>query len=226
MYPAASRMDGLNDRSGLKELYFVCTKLALLLGLPLCLGFIFLGRQFITLWMGRDYIFSATILSVLTIPQFTSMPQYSSSLILASMARHKALAYMVLAEGIVNLALSIVLVQKMGIIGVAWGTVIPHFINTGIIIPLYTLRIMNIGISEYLQKAVVRPILCAIPVGGVCYVFSVAIHNPTWLIFVAEAGVVCLVSALMAYFTSLNREQQLAIRGKTAEVFSKVSACI
>ena len=94
LYPAASRMDGLNNRSGLKELYCVCTTLALLLTLPICLGFILLGKQFITLWMGEDYLFSATILAVLTIPQFASMPQYSSALVLTSMARHKALAFL------------------------------------------------------------------------------------------------------------------------------------
>ena len=220
LYPTASRMDGLNDRTGLKNLHFMGTTLALLLGLPICLGFVFLGKQFMTLWMGNDYVFSATILAVLTIPQFTSIPQHSSVLVLASMARHKALAYMVLAEGIANLALSIFLVRRMGIIGVAWGTVIPHFINTGIVIPLYTLRILNISVSEYLRRAFLRPVLCAIPFGGICYGLSLAVHRLSWLVFLAEGLAACFVYALMAYFTSLSREQQLALRGRTAEVFS------
>ena len=56
--------------------------MVLLVSLPLCVGFLFLGQQFITLWMGKAYASSAIFLIVLTIPQFTAMPQYVSALIL------------------------------------------------------------------------------------------------------------------------------------------------
>jgi O-antigen/teichoic acid export membrane protein len=214
LYPAASRMDGLRDRAGINNLYAVCTTLALFLGLPLCLGFLFLGRQFITLWMGSDYAFSATVLAVLTIPQFTSLPQYASSLVLAGMARHKPLAFIAIAEGVANLALSIILVRRIGVIGVAWGTVIPHLVTTAIVIPAYTLRVLNLGIVEFVRKAVIRPVLCAIPVGALCYAFSRTIPRVTWPMFGAEVAAVICVLALMAYFVSLNPKQRLALRGK------------
>ena len=212
LYPAASRMDARNDRAGLKRLYTAGTTLALLLALPLCLGFILLGKQFITLWMGKEYAFSATVLAVLAIPQFTSMPQYSSALVLASMARHKTLALIALVEGIANLALSIALVRRMGIIGVAWGTVIPHLISTGIVIPLCTLRVLEIRVSEHLRNALLRPLICAIPVAGLCYLFAAAEPRPSWLWFCSESAAVCCVLGLMAYYVSLSPEQKKALQ--------------
>lgn len=214
LYPAASRMDGLNDRTGITNLYAVCTTLALLLGLPLCLGFLFLGKQFITLWMGREYVFSATILAILAIPQFTSMPQHSSSLVLASMARHKTLAFIAIAEGIANLALSIVLVRKIGIIGVAWGTVIPHLITTAVVIPIYTLRVLNIRTLEFLKMAVLRPVLCVVPAGVLCYAFSRTAATISWGLFGVEVAAVAGAVAVMAYLVSLTPQQKLALRGK------------
>lgn len=41
------------------------------------------------------------------------------------MGRHRVLASVLLLEGAVNLLLSLFLVRRMGIIGVAWGTAIP-----------------------------------------------------------------------------------------------------
>jgi O-antigen/teichoic acid export membrane protein len=219
LYPAASRLDGQNNRTGLKNLYIVCTGLALLLGLPLCLGFALLGKQFVALWMGKEYAFSATVLAVLVIPQFTSMPQYSSSLVLASMAKHKILAFIAIGEGILNLILSIVLARKLGVIGVAWGTVIPHLLTTGIVIPLYTLRVLDMSVSEYLRSAVLRPVLCAVPVGALCYVFSAAVPSASWGVFGAEVAAVCCVMAIMAYALCLSPDQKRVLRGQARAGF-------
>jgi O-antigen/teichoic acid export membrane protein len=147
--PAAARLDASRDVAGLRRLLTLGTRMALLIALPLCLGFIFLGKQFLILWMGRAFASSAVILSVLTIPQFSSMSQYVSISVLSAMAKHKILAYVVMAEGIANLVMSIILVRKIGLIGVAWGTVIPHVLTTAVIMPFYTLRVLRLNLRAY-----------------------------------------------------------------------------
>lgn len=214
LYPAATRLDSRNDVTGLRELEIFGTRIALLIALPLCLGFLFFGRQFIVLWMGKDYAVSALYLTVLTIPQFTSMPQYASALVLAAMAKHKRLAYMVLGEGIANLVLSIILVRKMGLVGVAWGTAIPHVINTGVIVPLYTLRTLRLSAREYLAKAWFRPILCALPVALICYALAHLIVNPSWAEFGAEVLVVCGAFGILSYFICLTSSEKALVMKK------------
>jgi len=208
LYPAATRLDTRQDLAGLQALQILGTKIALLIALPLCLGYLFLGKQFITLWMGKEYAVSAVFLVILTIPQFTSMSQYVSALILAGMAKHRALAYLVLAEGLTNLALSIILVQKIGLIGVAWGTVIPHLISTAVILPLFTLRILKMNVGNYLLQAYVRPIACAIPTAVLCYALSVLVKQVSWGVFGAEVLAVCGFFATLAYFICLTQEQK------------------
>jgi len=198
-FPAATRMDAKDDLSGLQQLLILGTRISLLISLPLCLGFVFLGKQFIGLWMGKEYFSSAAILIVLTIPQFASMSLYVSTLVLTSMARHRVLAYLALAEGVTNLVLSVVLVRRIGLIGVAWGTVIPHLIITGLILPLYTMRTLRMNLADFLRGAYLRPVLCAIPAAGLCYAFSVWFQNPTWLHFGAEVSAVCAVFLIASY---------------------------
>src|SRR4029079_7728264 len=140
--------------------------------------------------------------------QFGSMSQYISSLVLAGMARHRALAFFIMAEGIANLALSIYLVQRMGVIGVAWGTVIPDLICTTLVVPVYALRCIHMSVREYLVDAFLRPVLCAIPIAAIAYACSVTFETASWLLFGAEVGVICGVFAVLAYFLCLDRQQR------------------
>ncbi len=220
-YPSATRLDSRGDLAGLRELQILGTKISLLISLPLCLGFLFFGKQFIVLWMGKEYAISAVYLSILAIPQFTSMSQFSSALILSGMAKHKPLAYMAFGEGVLNLILSIILVRRIGLVGVAWGTVIPHIINTGIVIPWYTLRTLHMSASDYLLKACLRPVLCAIPVTGLCYALSHSVDNPTKLQFALEVALVCGVFSTLSYFICLTSEQRALILTKVRGVLRR-----
>jgi O-antigen/teichoic acid export membrane protein len=221
LYPAATRMDARQDLKALQKLLFVGTKIALLVALPLCVGLIFLGRQFITLWMGPAYASSALFLVVLTIPQFGGMSQYASVLILAGMAKHKALAYFVLVEGVANLILSIILVQRIGLIGVAWGTVVPDLICTTLVVPVYTLRILKVDPRQYLVKAYLRPVACALPVSAIAYSFSVLVQRPSWLLFAAEVGVICGVFAVFACFLCFDHKQRGMVTAKVSMLFHR-----
>jgi O-antigen/teichoic acid export membrane protein len=210
LYPVAARMDARNDAAGLQHLLVVGTRMALLVTLPLCLGLLFLGRPFITLWMGPAYADSAVILMVLTIPQFGSMSQSASALVLAGMARHRALAYFALAEAVANVVLSIILVRKMGLIGVAWGTVIPHLINTTMVVPLYTLRVVKLEPGEYLRQAYLRPVLCALPLVALGYAW-LSVEHTSWPRLGAQALAMCVAFGVASYFFCLDRAQRALV---------------
>jgi O-antigen/teichoic acid export membrane protein len=137
------------------------------------------------------------------------MSQYISAVVLVSMAKHRVLAYFALAEGIANLVLSIILVQKVGLIGVAIGTVIPQLITTTCFLPLYTVRALGLRYSEYVSRAIVRPFIAAVPAALAAYGLSLISFNLSWLSFAAKALAVAAVfafSALFICFTPAQRE--------------------
>jgi O-antigen/teichoic acid export membrane protein len=213
--PAAARLDAQQDLEALRRLLILGTRLALFVTLPLCLGLLFLGRHFITLWMGSAYADSAVLLMVLVIPQFGSMSQYTSALVLAGMGKHRPFAYFALAEGAANLALSIILVQHLGLIGVAWGTVIPHLICTSIIVPLYTLRVLGMRVSEYLAAAFLRPVICALPAVALGWTFF-RIETTSWPVFAGEALAMCCIFGVCSYFLCLDAGQRAVVIAKVA----------
>jgi O-antigen/teichoic acid export membrane protein len=208
LYPAATRYDSTNDFEGLRKLLILGTQLGLFIGIPLCCGYFFLGSQFIRLWMGPGYNLSATILVILTVPQIFSMSQYASGIILVGMARHKILAQVAFVEGVVNLALSIILAKKIGLIGVAVGTVIPHMISTMIVVPIYTLRVVRLSVRQYIVSAYGGPLLCGLPTALLAYAFSVLVHRPSVGIFAGEALALGGTFMILVYFISLTGTQR------------------
>jgi len=198
----------------------------LLIAIPLCSGYFFLGGQFIRLWMGSGYGLSATILAVLTIPQIFSISQYASGIILVAMSRHKILAKIALVEGVANTAMSIILIKKMGLIGVALGTVIPHLISTAVVIPLYTLRTIQLSVRDYVVRAYAGPLLCGIPTAALCWGFSVFVHQPPVATFAAEVLAVCAVFGVLAFFVALTTSQRTFIRFHLARLTRRVRVLI
>src|SRR5262249_51142478 len=156
---------------------------------------------------------SAVVLTVLTIPQFGSMSQYTSPLILAGMAKHRPFAYFALAEGVANLLLSVVLVQKIGLIGVGWGTVIPNLISSSIVVPLYTLRVLQLDLKEYLLKAYLRPVVSALPVLALGYRFAM-VDSASWLTFAFEAVAICALFWATSYFVCFDGQQRAMATGR------------
>jgi O-antigen/teichoic acid export membrane protein len=220
-YPAATRMDAQKDIAGLRELLFHGTRIALLVACPLCLGYVFLGRQFISLWMGKEYASSAVLLAVLAIAQLSAMSQNVSALILAGMAKHRILAYIVFAEGVTNLVLSIILVRQIGVIGVAWGTVLPNLVCTAVIIPLYTTRLLGVPLGTYWKKAFAGPLLASIPAAALAFAFSVLVPQADWFGFAAEALALCGVFAVAAYFLCLEAGQRMSIQRRIHRTFNQ-----
>jgi O-antigen/teichoic acid export membrane protein len=221
LFPTVIRLDARQDLAGLQRLLILGTRMALLVILPICTGFLFLGKQFITLWMGKEYASSALFLTVLTLAQFGSMSQYVSVNVLSGMAKHRVLAYLVFGEGIANLVLSIILVRKIGLVGVAWGTVIPNVISTVLIVPLYTLRVLNLDWREYLSGAFLRPVACALPlaaIGSVCYL---SVENPSWPIFGSEVLLMCAAFGLISFFFCIEASHRAAARDKVRSLLHR-----
>jgi O-antigen/teichoic acid export membrane protein len=154
--------------------------------------------------MGPEHVGSAALLTILAVPQVTSLSQYTSALILVATARHRVLAYIVLGEGIANLALSVFLVQSMGVAGVAWGTAIPHIAATAVILPLYTLRTLGLGVWPYFRAAFVRPLLCGVPVAALCYVLAGRFPAVSWPFFALEGISVAGLYLLLIHLSGIS----------------------
>ena len=91
------------------------------------------------------------------------LAQAASGRILFGMGRHRTWAWVVLAEGVANLILSILLVRRFGILGDAVGTAIPLTCSMLFFLPHHLCRLLRIPLGTYLREAFVLPLALCVP---------------------------------------------------------------
>ncbi len=168
--PLASMYEASGQPEKLRRLLIQGTRAALIVSLPIELALFFRGHTFIGLWMGHEYAGpSGTVLQILLISMMVGSANTTSGGIVYGIEKHKMIAFFAIAEGIVNLALSIILVHRIGIYGVAWGTTIPSVLIELLLWPPYISRLVGIPMWQYVWQTWIRTSLAAVPFAVACY---------------------------------------------------------
>jgi O-antigen/teichoic acid export membrane protein len=170
---------------------------------------IVVGDAFITRWMGPAYRDAYPVLVVLVIGMMAEAILQPASNVLYALSRHRAYAVGAAVEAAANLALSLWLVRRFGLVGVAWGTTIPLVLNKLLFVPMYTCRVIGLRPSRFymsvaptlvLNAAVLAALYTAIHAGGLPLRSYLAIG-------LATAVPLAALSAL-AYVCLLNRDER------------------
>jgi O-antigen/teichoic acid export membrane protein len=168
--PVASGFDAGGRTEQLRELLVRGTQASLLLSLPISIVMFVRGQTFIGLWMGREYgVIAGGVLQILLLNQVLTVANLTSGGIVFGLARHRPLAAWALFEAVINLLLSVVLVRKIGIYGVAWGTAIAGVICNVAFWPRYISKLLQLSVRSYLWKAWGRAALAAVPFAAACW---------------------------------------------------------
>ena len=211
--PLFTRLHTQDDKAGLREKFLLMTKLNTMLGVIGGGLLILLGEAFIRRWMGPDYLDAYPVLLVLSVALITEAICYPSQNMLPALAKHKAYALLTLGEWVVNITLSIILIQQIGIVGVAWGSAIPMVVVRLFLIPIYTCRQLEQSLSEYYLA--ILPILV---LGGL-YLLAASkyaadwIQTPEYPVIVASLATLAMIYLLFIPFVGLNKDQRRQLGG-------------
>ena len=212
--PAASALHAKGDYQQLRRLLFHGTRSVLLIALPIEVGFLLRGPTFIRLWMGQQYAHdSGRVLQVLTIAWLFIAANYCSGNVLYGLAKHKRVATWVPWEAAANLLLSIFLVRRMGMLGVAWGTVIPSLFTNVVLWPVYVTKVLEISLPTYIWQAWIRPAIAILPFA--LGTFFVDLHwaaPNVWYFFMQMIMLLPLVAFGFALCFSAEIRRRLASR--------------
>lgn len=167
--PVASAFTAGNKKEQLRNLLFRGTQASLVLSLPISIVLFVRGRTFVGLWMGQEYAdVSGALLQILLLNQILTVANLTSSGIAYGMERHRPLAVWALIEAFCNLALSVLLVRRIGLSGVAWGTSIAGVICNLLFWPRYISRMLHVSVISYISRAWLWTALAAVPFAIAC----------------------------------------------------------
>ena len=158
-----------------------------------------LFNPFITMWIGSDYLFGMDIVLVLVINFYITGMRKSSLTFREATGLFYQDRWKAIFESVINLVMSILLVMKLGIIGVFLGTFISS-ITTCIWIEPYVLykycfkKDVYQYFSDYLKKMILT-----ISLGTLVYLICTFISGNIYLVFFTKL-LICLLIPNVVFF--------------------------
>ncbi len=157
--PTAGALQSQMQTGGLRDLLCKALGVTFLLSAGILIGARFFGPALIQTWMGPGYDQTPLLLTILLIGQVVALPVGVLRAILFGLGHVRLPALVYLAEAVVNLVLSLILVRFMGVQGVAWGTSIPIILfELGIILPV-GMKLLGIPLIRLLREGIVPYLL-------------------------------------------------------------------
>jgi O-antigen/teichoic acid export membrane protein len=184
-------------------------KSAMIVGLPLCIGFIVLGERFVALWMGQAQAVTAgQVLAVLAAGYIIGLPYYTISGVLYGLGEHRIIAFLRIVEGVMNLGLSIALVKIQGIVGVAVGTAIPHIIVVGWILPRALPKIFPVDLRAYYVNVYGRTLMASIPFAIATWTIRSVVQPASLLTFFVWGGLSLVAYIVPVWVIALSTDER------------------
>jgi O-antigen/teichoic acid export membrane protein len=222
----SSHFDATGDMEGLRRILVMGNRACALIVFPLTATLIILGKSLIQVWVGAKYVHIAyKVLALLIVSDSSQMAQSASGKVLYGMARHRTLAFVWLAEGLANLALSIVLLRYYGVVGVALGTAIPQLCTNCFFLPVHLCRVLGMRLRTFLSQTYLAPALLCAPLVGVLLLirhFAVA-HTYSELFAEVAAGGLVYGAALL-WFLLTKEEMGVELRAKLRDYRRRATA--
>jgi O-antigen/teichoic acid export membrane protein len=195
LFPIAVRFGAGGNVDALESMLIEGTRLALLLvtGVTICvIGF---GEPLLATWMGPGFAAGAVPLYVLAVAGVVLVAQGPLGSILLGTGRHRLVAYVSLGEAIANLVLSVILVRRFGLLGVAVGTAVPVILANLLILMPAACRQFQLSSFRFLRLVLAAPATGAIPAIAICVLLRLAYPPASLAAILAEGAVVGLVYA-------------------------------
>jgi O-antigen/teichoic acid export membrane protein len=202
--PMSSQFEAAGDIDRLRRTFVAGNRACAFVVFPVCVALVLLGRPLIEAWVGDQYIASYYVLVLLIIPRSLYLAQSVSTKILLGMGRHRMLAAILLFEGCANLLLSLLFVQRWGLLGVALGTAVPLTCTSVAFLPGHLCRILGISVREFLTRAYALPLALCVPLGATLWFLGQQFPPHTYIglaLQIAAGGTIYSLGLMLALWS-------------------------
>lgn len=183
----------------------------IILGLILT-GFGLFGEKFILLWAGPEYQKSYLVALIVMVPLTVPLFQNIGISILQAKNKHRFRSLMYLIISVINIFLTIILVNKIGMIGAAIGTAVALIAGNIIGINIYYHKVIGLNMPRFfkeISKGIIPSILIALVIG----IFIRMFDDVFWMILFGQILIYTICYSLLMWFIGMNIYEKKLITG-------------
>ena len=185
------------------------SKIQMVIMFLILFGFIVLGKPFVTLWGGPDYVNAYYIALIILIPSTIPLTENIAISIIQAKNKHQFRSIIYLIIAILNIFISIPLAKAYGGIGAAIGSAVALVLGNIIIINWYYYKKVNIDVITYWKN-----ILKMVIVGGLYtllykgVLILLGINVTTWLMLLINVIIFTIGYLIIIYLLFLNKDDR------------------
>lgn len=184
-------------------------------------GFGLVGKEFILIWQGKDYIQSYYIACILMTPVTVPLIQNTGLSILQAKNKHRFRTVIFFLIAILNVAISIPLAQKYSGIGAAIGTSLSLIIGQIVIMNIYYYKKIHIDIPKF-WKEILRMTIPIIPTFIIGWGINQAIIAHSYIVLLVKIIIYTLIYVILIWNFGMNTYEKELLARPIKQIVNKL----
>lgn len=184
-------------------------------------GFISVGRDFMVLWMGEEFLPAYYCTIILSFPTIFEYSQQIANTTILAKNKVKYQAIGLLVTSCINVGISSLLSSRFGAVGVSLGICITAFLNL-IYINIVYKKVLKINVFEFYKKcyiSIIPPIAITVAVSlGMAKLIS----QLSWFALVIKGVIVVAVFALCVWVFHIRKSEKKEVLAMANSMVRKV----
>jgi O-antigen/teichoic acid export membrane protein len=175
LFPLIVDSDEGKNLGRLQTVLLEGTRLSLATVTPIAVALIVLGEPIVRGWVGPAMLGAVPVIQVLAVAVTLRVGAATGTTLLKGAGNVRYLAFVNLGTGVANVALSAALIRPFGLVGVAFGMLIPLAVSSICLIFPAACRRVDLTVWRALRHAIWPALWPGVAVGAVL----AAVHRPT-----------------------------------------------
>lgn len=163
LWPMYGRAMSEDNWAWVKNIYNNTTAMLALLGGGICIGGVLFAHDIINLWVGPPGYGGMMVVIALGLYSYSASINNNHATLLNGMNATKGMVWVGVLEAIANLGLSIILIQYLGIGGVALGTFLAALVTTSWLLPYAVSQSTNSRVGMHWKQIGKHALFVVVP---------------------------------------------------------------
>jgi O-antigen/teichoic acid export membrane protein len=224
LMPLVSQSKGAGDSDMVRRILTDGTRFLLAVAVPFVALLFFYAEAIVIRWMGPEFAESVPLLRILLLAVLFSSVQLNAANVLGMTGEHRFVAFAMGGSAVLNLILSVVLIQVLGLTGVALGTLAATLAAELLLVVPRACREQGLGVRAFLRDAVWPTIPALAPALGAAALMAHAQPPDNFGWIVLQGGTAALLYYATFYLFGLSARERGLIVAKARSVFSRSRA--
>lgn len=224
LFPVIVDSDASQQKARLQQILLQGTRLSLVMVVPIAAALILLADPLIHAWLGPKkapaMAGAIPIIQILAIAVAIRVGNATGNTILKGAGEHRMLAFVNLGTGLANLAMSMLLIHRFGLVGVAVGTLIPIAFTAIFILYPASCRRVDLPLRRAVRESVLPAVWPAFVV-GLALAGTRLISSGTLLAVVLQAVGGGVLYLTLFYAVAIGRRDRALYTAKAMELMGR-----